>query len=90
MPSISTGRIYISHDVVFDENVFPFATLHSNAGARLSSEVLLLPSPSGGSPDRNHVLDAPPNANNAEENLRENDAQLEQNGGEGAHRWAAA
>ena len=29
------GRIYISHDVVFDEHVFPFQNLHPNAGARL-------------------------------------------------------
>ena len=40
---ISTGRVYISRDVVFDENVFPFSKLHSNAGARLRSEILLLP-----------------------------------------------
>ena len=32
---ISTGRVYISRDVVFDENVFPFSKLHPNAGARL-------------------------------------------------------
>jgi hypothetical protein len=41
---ISTGRIYISRDVVFDEQVFPFAELHANAGARLRSEIDLLPS----------------------------------------------
>jgi hypothetical protein len=40
---ISTGRIYISRDVIFDENVFPFSKLHENAGARLRSEILLLP-----------------------------------------------
>jgi hypothetical protein len=40
---VSTGRIYISRDVVFDENIFPFASLHSNAGARLREEILLLP-----------------------------------------------
>ena len=40
---ISTGRIYISRDVVFDENVFPFASLHPNAGALLRKEILLLP-----------------------------------------------
>jgi hypothetical protein len=34
---VSTGRVYISRDVVFDENIFPFAALHPNAG------VLLLP-----------------------------------------------
>jgi histone deacetylase 1/2 len=41
---VSTGRIYISRDVVFDENVFPFASLHPNAGALLKKEILLLPS----------------------------------------------
>jgi hypothetical protein len=40
---ISTGRVYISRDVVFDENVFPFAQLHPNAGSRLREEILLLP-----------------------------------------------
>jgi histone deacetylase 1/2 len=25
---VSTGRVYISRDVVFDENIFPFASLH--------------------------------------------------------------
>jgi hypothetical protein len=39
---ISSGRIYISRDVIFDENVFPFSRLHENAGARLRSEILLL------------------------------------------------
>jgi hypothetical protein len=40
---IPTGRVYISRDVIFDENIFPFTNLHSNAGARLQSEILLLP-----------------------------------------------
>jgi hypothetical protein len=40
---VSTGRIYISHDIVFDETVFPFASLYSNAGARLREEINLLP-----------------------------------------------
>jgi hypothetical protein len=40
---ISTGHVYISHDVVFDETAFPFSMLHPNAGARLRSEILLLP-----------------------------------------------
>jgi hypothetical protein len=40
---ISTGRLYISCDIVFDESVFPFATLHSNAGARLRAKIDLLP-----------------------------------------------
>lgn len=37
------GRIYISRDVTFDENVFPFSQLHPNAGARLRQEISLLP-----------------------------------------------
>jgi hypothetical protein len=39
---IATGRIYISRDVVFNENVFLFAQLHPNAGALLRSEISLL------------------------------------------------
>jgi histone deacetylase 1/2 len=39
----STGRVYVSRDVVFDENIFHFASMHENAGARLRQEVLLLP-----------------------------------------------
>jgi hypothetical protein len=40
---ISTGLLYISRDIVFDETLFPFATLHSNASARLRAEIELLP-----------------------------------------------
>ena len=40
---ISTGRVYISRDVVFDETLFPFEKLHPNAGALLRQEILLLP-----------------------------------------------
>jgi hypothetical protein len=40
---ISTGRVYVSHDVVFDKFVFPFAALHSNVGACLRSKTSLLP-----------------------------------------------
>jgi hypothetical protein len=40
---VSTGRIYISRDVAFDESIFPFAKLHPNPGVRLRSEILLLP-----------------------------------------------
>jgi len=39
----SSGRVYISRDVVFDEAVFPFSELHENASARLRKEILLLP-----------------------------------------------
>ena len=41
---VSTGRVYISRDVVFDETKFSFADLHPNAGALLRQEILLLPS----------------------------------------------
>jgi histone deacetylase 1/2 len=40
---LSTGRIYISRDVVFYENVFPFTSLNPNAGPLLRKEILLLP-----------------------------------------------
>jgi hypothetical protein len=40
---VTEGRVYISRDVIFDEDVFPFAKLHPNVGARLRSEILLLP-----------------------------------------------
>ena len=39
----STGRVYISRNVVFDESVYPFESLHPNAGARIRNDVLLLP-----------------------------------------------
>ena len=41
---IQSGRVYISRDVIFDEEVFPFSTLHPNAGARLRAEIALLAS----------------------------------------------
>lgn len=37
------GCIYISRDVIFDEQVFPFASLHPNASAQLRDELALLP-----------------------------------------------
>jgi hypothetical protein len=40
---ILTGHVYVSSDVVFDKNVFPFSSLHPNAGARLRAKVNLLP-----------------------------------------------
>ena len=39
----STGRVYVSRDVVFDESVYPFSQLHPNAGARLCANLELLP-----------------------------------------------
>jgi hypothetical protein len=29
---VTTGHVYVSRDAVFDENVFPFTSLHPNAG----------------------------------------------------------
>jgi hypothetical protein len=40
---IFTGSVYISRDIIFDENIFPFANLHFNARACLLSEIILLP-----------------------------------------------
>jgi hypothetical protein len=40
---ISSKHIYVSHDVIFNEPIFLFATIHSIAGAQYSFEVLLLP-----------------------------------------------
>ena len=39
---VSTGHVYISRDVVFDETKFPFSELHPNASALLRKEILLL------------------------------------------------
>jgi hypothetical protein len=64
----STGRVYISRDVVFDETIFPFAKLHTNAGARLRSEILLLPS---------HLLN--PASNPGEQQLDDNMANIPAN-----------
>jgi hypothetical protein len=38
---IAKCLIYISCNVIFDENIFRFASLHSSAGTRYHSEVLL-------------------------------------------------
>jgi hypothetical protein len=40
---VSTGRVYVSHDVLFDENVCPFSQLHPNVGSQLRTKILLLP-----------------------------------------------
>lgn len=39
----TTGRVYISRDVVFDEALFPFEILYENVGALLRKEISLLP-----------------------------------------------
>jgi hypothetical protein len=36
-------RMYISRDVVFDQQIFPFEDLHENTGAKLRQEISLLP-----------------------------------------------
>jgi histone deacetylase 1/2 len=54
---ISSSRIYISQDVIFDEDIFPFSHLHSNAGARLRSEILLLPPSLQNPSSRNEFVD---------------------------------
>jgi hypothetical protein len=38
---VTTSQIYISRDVIFDELVFPFASMHPTAGTRYHSDVLL-------------------------------------------------
>jgi hypothetical protein len=40
---ITTGRVYISRDVIFDEENFPFVKLHTNVGPRLRAEISLVP-----------------------------------------------
>jgi hypothetical protein len=55
----STDRIYISRDIIFDESVFPFASLNPNAGARYHSDVLLLPSTPSGNNDLTNMANAP-------------------------------
>lgn len=68
----------IFRDVTFDENVLSFSTLHPNAGARLTSEVLLLPQHSGGRTVHDDTTNAPTNPSNeslsSAENPGENDA----------------
>jgi hypothetical protein len=40
---VNSGCLYVSIDVVFDENIFPFSKLHPNVGAHLRVDILLLP-----------------------------------------------
>lgn len=67
----STGQVYISRDVVFDENVFPFSQLNPNAGSRLRTELLLLSpnqphfsSNAGGVAPSDHTVDGQTSALN--------------------------
>jgi hypothetical protein len=85
---ISTGRVYISRDVVFYEEVFPFSMLHPNASARLKSEIallhpILLHPHDGDKLVYGHVPNAPLTANEFAEILVENSEEnIEENGHE--------
>lgn len=60
---VSSGCVYISRDVVFDETVFPFKELHPNAGALLRSEILLLdPTLTPGWHAIDHIINHPDNS----------------------------
>jgi hypothetical protein len=39
---LTSGHVYISCDVIFDETIFPFAILHPNTDALLKAKILLL------------------------------------------------
>jgi hypothetical protein len=56
---ISSGCIYISRDVIFDKNVCPFASLHTNVGTRYHSDILFFPSNSSGDNDFANMTNAP-------------------------------
>jgi hypothetical protein len=85
---LSSGRIYISRDVIFDEKVFPFSNLHPNARDRLRSKIALLhqtliPSivVTGVGREVNWFTDVPPDTTNISsecENRDQNSARLRQ------------
>jgi hypothetical protein len=56
---ISTGRLYISRDLIFDEKQFSFASLSSNAGVQYTSNTLLLHEPSSGNDTDTDIIDSP-------------------------------
>jgi hypothetical protein len=74
---LSVGHIYISRDVVFDEHVFPFASMHPNAEAHLRAELALLPdlfhSPSnlGGTFSRDNIADSSLPASPSQDSARD-------------------
>jgi hypothetical protein len=82
---VSNGRVYMSRDVTFDEEVFPFSELNPNAGAQLRSDVALF-HPTffrhdcGDITIHDHITDNPLNTNNilevTGEILRENGEQI--------------
>jgi hypothetical protein len=85
---MSSGRVYISCDVVFDENVFPFASLRPNVGPLLRKEILLLPpststSSEGANNVDNHVpivpiTDVLPVVENTNANFRRNGEEIDE------------
>jgi hypothetical protein len=82
---VKTGRVYISRDVVFDETVFPFASLHPNAGALLRQEILLLPEslhphPASSQGGEKHCTDLTPNDSII--HVSNNSTQVQQHAGE--------
>jgi hypothetical protein len=91
---IHTGRIFVSRDVVFDENIFPFKELHSNAGALLCRDILLLDSSLHNFEQEGELIDGtilanptnhptlqvfPEDLQQTGENLEENDVQYSLN-----------
>jgi hypothetical protein len=75
----STGRGYISRDVIFDESVFPFSSLHPNAGERLNVNILLLPPTLHTIQGGNRVEE--PNMSNADDVPAESYADIGDHGG---------
>ncbi|WVZ57430.1 hypothetical protein U9M48_007816 [Paspalum notatum var. saurae] len=71
----STGRVYISRDVVFDESVFPFANLHPNAGALLRRQILLLPEHREGDVDCNDTIFANSSDHDGQSSMQAPDVQ---------------
>jgi hypothetical protein len=80
----------MSRDVVFDETIYPFAKLNPNAGTRLWSEIILLPSSSktlatssprvqilDSSTTDTHIFSVPANASGPAAALRENSASFD-------------
>jgi hypothetical protein len=74
--------VYISHDVVFDENIFPFASLHPNVGALLKKEILLLPSSTSDSHESVHNCNDHIMPIVSVTNVQEEDAATEENSSE--------
>jgi hypothetical protein len=75
---VSEGRIYIFRDVIFDETIFPFTKLHSNAGTHFRSEVLLLPDSGDANTETNLLDDLSCTSNHTGENAEENIVLMQQ------------